>query len=74
MFKNLQAELVRAGITNSEMAEMLGMSKVLFSQRINGHTSWTLREMIKIQEEINTKLGTEYSLDYLFSQRQDERS
>lgn len=68
MYRNLQAELKRADITETEMCELLGLSRVTFVQRMNKTGKWTLSEMIFIKDTINKKLGTNYTLDYLFKE------
>lgn len=70
MYKNLQAELTRAGITETEMSNILGLSRVTFSKRMNTPDGWTLREMDVTRKTINEKLGTSYSLDYLFEKKE----
>ena len=70
MYKNLQAELKRAGITETEMCHILGLSRVTFSKRMNVPDGWTLREMDFIRKTLNEKLGTNYSLDYLFEKKE----
>ena len=66
MYKNLQAELLRAGISNKEMAQMIGKTEGSFSLKIHGKAFWRLSEMTTVQNEINKKLGSDYTLDYLF--------
>ena len=69
MYKNLQAELKRAGITETEMCKMLGLARSTFTKRMNNEGKWTLKEMDFIKEKINKVLSTEYTLDYLFELR-----
>ena len=68
MYRNLQAELKRAGITETELCKMLGLSRVTFTHRMNNAGRWTLAEMVFIKDTINKKLGTSYALDYLFEE------
>ena len=69
MYKNLEAEIIRAGLSNNEMAEMLGITRSNFSQKLNKKVSWKLNEMVMIQTEINKRLAEDYTLDYLFQER-----
>ena len=69
MYKNLEAEIIRAGLSNNEMAEMLGITRSNFSQKLNKKVSWKLNEMLMIQTEINKRLAEDYTLDYLFQER-----
>ena len=66
MFKNLIAEMARAGLLYKEMAEKIGIGEVAYSNKIKGITDWKVTEMVAIQKIINEKLGTSYTLDYLF--------
>lgn len=66
MFRNLIAEMARAGYTYKAMAEEIGIGEVAYSKKVNGKTNWTVTEMVIIQDILNKKLGTSYTLDYLF--------
>ena len=68
MYKNLKAELARAGINDTQAAEMLEISRTTLCSRMTGKSSWKLSEMEKIQEEL-AKKNIECSLDYLFEVR-----
>lgn len=67
MYKNLEAEMTRASMTGKEMSKKIDITESTFSQKLNGNSLWRLKEMLGIQKEINTRLGTSYTLDYLFS-------
>jgi transcriptional regulator with XRE-family HTH domain len=62
MYKNLLAEMARAGLKKQDLAEALGVWKNTISDKFSGKSDWLLSEMIKVQD----KLETENSLDYLF--------
>lgn len=66
MFSNLSAEMTRARITAQNLAQILEKSEVTISYKINGIKDWNLKEMLKTQEYINSKLQQNYTLDYLF--------
>ena len=70
MFRNLYAEMGRAGFTYKTLAKDIGISEVVFGRKINGKVDWKVTEMIAIQQLINKELGTSYTLDYLFSRPQ----
>ena len=66
MYKNLKAEMVRAGITQRQMAERIQISRQSFGYKMVEQNEWKLAEMQKIQEILNKELGKELTLDYLF--------
>lgn len=66
MFRNLMAEMSRAGYNYKKMAQEIGIGERAFSKKINGKTDWTITEILAIQKKINNKLGKTYTLDYLF--------
>lgn len=66
MYKNLEAELTRSGISQDEAAEHLGICLRTFKSKLDGTSDWYLRELIGLKDFINDRLGTDYSLDYLF--------
>lgn len=63
MFKNLKAEMARSGKTNEDLAKVTGIDKASISNKMNGKTEWTRREMYSIK----TELFPECSIDYLFA-------
>lgn len=66
MYKNLIAEIARAGFTNKALAEKINIGQVAFGKKVNGVVDWKINEMVATQEILNEKNGTSYSLDYLF--------
>ncbi len=66
MFKNLEAEMIRAGITKDNLSKELGLSNKTLYNRLNGSSDWLMEEMKKTQAIINISLQKEYTLDYLF--------
>lgn len=49
MDKNLlKSFIVRSGLTHKEVATKLGLSEAGFSQKMQGHTEFTLREIRSI--------------------------
>ena len=66
MYKNLKAEIARAGLTNPEMAGAVGMKYVTLWRLLNGKQQFRLGEMVAIQSELEERNGATYTLDYLF--------
>ena len=66
MYKNLKAEVARAGLTNSEMADVIGVKYGTLWRLLNGKQQFRLGEMIAIQSELEERNGAAYTLDYLF--------
>lgn len=62
MFKNLKAEMVRNGITNQNIADVLDINICTVSTKLNTYDRLKLSEAKKIQEE----LFPQCSVDYLF--------
>lgn len=66
MYNNLKAEIARAGLTNSEMADSIGVKYTTLWRLLNGKRQWRLGEMMAIQSELEVCNDAAYSLDYLF--------
>lgn len=66
MYKNLKAEIARAGLTHSEMADVIGVKYGTIWRLLNGRRQFRLGEMTAIQSELEGRNGTAYTLDYLF--------
>lgn len=66
IFLNLEAELVRAKITKSDLAATIGISGGAMSSKITGKTEFNLEEMLAIQKRIESVTKQEFTLDYLF--------
>ena len=66
MFYNLQDLMNRGNISQTELAKLIQLSFTSMHYRFNGSCDWKLKEMLKVQEVINTILNTEYTLDYIF--------
>ena len=70
-YRNLAAEMTRAGITSTELAQLAEMNPTSLSLKMNKKYEWKLKEMEKIQDIINKKLNQNYSLDYLFEEYEE---
>lgn len=71
MYKNLKAEIARAGLTNSELAEALGAKYATVWRLLNSKRQWRLGEMMAIQSELEGRNDATYTLDYLFGDGDD---
>lgn len=71
MYKNLKAEIARAGLTNQEMADALGVKYATAWRLLNGKRPWRLGEMVAIQSELEKRNDATYTLDYLFEDGDD---
>lgn len=66
MYKNLKAEIARSGLTNSGMADAIGVKYGTLWRLLSGKRQFRLGEMMAIQSELEGRNGTTYTLDYLF--------
>lgn len=66
MYKNLKAEITRAGMSNPEMADAIGMKYGTLWRLLKGKQQFRLGEMVAIQSELEERNGANYTLDYLF--------
>ena len=66
MYKNLKAEIARSGLTNSEMADAIGVKYATLWRLLSGKRQWRLGEMMAIQSELEGRNDAAYTLDYLF--------
>lgn len=71
MYKNLKAEIARAGLTNPEMADAIGVKYATLWRTLNGKRQFRLGEMTAIQSELEGRNGAAYTLDYLFGDGED---
>lgn len=63
MFKNLEIEMLRAGVNKGTMAHELGIAPCTMSSKFTRKTEWTLAEMLNIKHGI---LHTDVELEELF--------
>lgn len=66
MYKNLKAEIARAGLTNPEMEDVIGVKYATLRRLLNGKRQFRLGEMMALQSELEERNGAHYTLDYLF--------
>ena len=63
MFRNLEAEMVRKGVSKKEMAALIGVSYNTIRNKINGKQKFLYDEAFKIREHFFPKLSLEYLFD-----------
>ncbi|KEZ51352.1 DNA-binding protein [Metabacillus indicus LMG 22858] len=63
MFRNLEAEMARRGITKLSLAKRLGMRYPTLIDKLNGKYRLYFEEALRIRQEI----CPEMDLDYLFA-------
>lgn len=71
MFKNLRAEVARAGMTNADVADVIGKSVPTLSRLLSGKQPFRLSQMMALQSELEERNGAAYTLDYLFGDGED---
>lgn len=71
MFKNLRAEVARAGMTRDDCAETIDKSKATWDRLVTGKQSFKLGEMMALQSELEERNDATYTLDYLFGDGDD---
>lgn len=73
MHKRLFAERKAQGITQTEMAKVLGLNSYQsYSSRENGHTDFTLVEAIKISKHLGVSINVLF--DDLFYSHSDKNA
>ena len=71
MYRNLKAEIARAGLTNPGLAGAIGVKYGTMWRLLNGMQQFRLGEMVAIQSELEKRNGEAYTLDYLFEDGED---
>lgn len=64
MYRNLEAEIARAGLNKGQLANLLGITKGTMSLKLNGQSPLTLAECKKIKRILEYK----GSIEILFAQ------
>ena len=65
-YKNLRAEMVRAGISKHEVQKLLEISNNTYYSKMTGRTEFKLSEVEKLLALFYRKSGKVYSVEYLF--------
>ena len=68
MYRNLEAEIARAGMSREECSVAIGKSKQTFDRLIAGKQPFRLGEMMLLKAELNSRLDADFTLDYLFEE------
>ena len=66
MYPNLRAEMARRNISQQDIADGLGITRVALSNKINGKTFFTLPEARKVKQII----GIEMPIETLFEEEE----
>lgn len=66
MYKNLEAEMVRKGITRRDLAVLLNVRYATISLKLNGKSKLYYEEALKIKQTY----FPEYSVEYLFETKE----
>lgn len=69
-FHNLEIEMARARKTQSELAEILGITETTLSMKLNGKSNLSLNECIAIKQV----LCPEETVDYLFAEDTEKQT
>jgi len=63
MFINLKIEMMKKGITVKALSEKIGVSSKTYSNKMNGSSEFTRKEMYTIRDEF----FPDKSIEYLFT-------
>ena len=72
MYKNLEAEIARAGMTKPDMADAIGVKYSTLWRLLSGKQPFRLAEMMALQSELEERNDAEYTLDYLFEEGSED--
>lgn len=67
IFPNLNAEIARHSLSSLDLANIINTNTSSLWRKMTGKTDFKLKEMLALQEAINSLNGNYVSLDYLFS-------
>lgn len=66
MYKNLEAEMTRYGLTQKDIAKCINRTLGTTSLKMNGLANFNIDELFKIRDLVQTKTDKYISVDYLF--------
>lgn len=66
IYKNLEAELIRATINKADLAANCGIALVTLRNKLSGKSEFTLAEICAIQSELQRLTDKTFTIDYLF--------
>lgn len=55
---NVRAEMARKGLSQTALAELLGISQTAVSKRLRGDTPWDINELIRAADTLGVPLET----------------
>jgi transcriptional regulator with XRE-family HTH domain len=55
---NVRAEMARAGVTQRDLAQVLGRSQQAVSQRLNGYVAFDVSEITKVAAHLSVPAST----------------
>lgn len=67
-FKNLEAEMVRCGLKNEDLARELEITPHTVRRKLNGEIGVAIDEARTIQKFINTTANSDFTIDFLFTE------
>lgn len=67
-FKNLEAEMVRCGLKNEDLAEVLSITPHTVRRILNGEIGVAIDKARIIQRKINTTAKADFTIDFLFAE------
>jgi len=70
MFINLKIEMLKKGVTVKVLSEKIGVSCKTYSNKMNGSSEFTRKEMYTIRDEI----FPDKSIEYLFTMNSNAKT
>jgi hypothetical protein len=70
MYKNLKAEIARAGLNKEDLAQLLNISAKDLIDKLSGKSAFMLDECLKIKSAL---AGNRLGLEYLFKASEGNR-
>lgn len=67
-YKNLEAEMVRCGLKNEDIADKLKITPHTVRRKLNGEIGIAIDEARTIQNCINDAAKQEFTVDFLFAE------
>lgn len=71
MFKNVRAEMIKAGINVSKLAKEMGISQQALYKKFNGSTQFTLKDTLLIRDILEKHNNEKLDIEYLFGATYD---
>lgn len=74
MYRNLEAEMARKGVSKSDLAKCLGVRYATVIDKTKGRSQFSMAEAFKIKEHFFSSCSLEYLFDAAEMQTEDETS